>query len=260
MLKYARDMSDSGRETLHDEEARTMAIIDPPGARSILAIAAHPDDIEAWCAGTIARAIDGGATARLLLVTSGDKGSGDPTADARAVAIRREAEAKEAARLLGITDVAFLRYTDGEVENTQPLVRDLVGALRRWQPDVVFTFDPEHPLPPYISHRDHRTVGRATLDAIYPLARDPLAFPQYLRDGLRTHKVGAVWLFASAVADAYVDISATFARKVAARLAHASQTADPAALPERFRARDSAAGAPVGLPLAEAFTIVTIGR
>ncbi|HEY8293577.1 MAG TPA: PIG-L deacetylase family protein [Thermomicrobiales bacterium] len=237
-----------------------MPIIDPPDARSIMAIAAHPDDIEAWCAGTLARAIDGGAMVRLLLVTSGDKGSGDPAADARAVAMRREGEASEAARLLGLADVAFLRYTDGEVENTQPLLRDIVGGIRRWQPDVVFTFDPEYPLPHYISHRDHRTVGRATLDAIFPLARDPLAFPAQVRDGLTTHKVGAVWLFASAVADSYVDISATFDRKVAARLAHASQTADPAALPDRFRKRDRDAGAPVDLPLAEAFTIVNIGR
>ncbi len=237
-----------------------MPIIDPPDARSIMAIAAHPDDIEAWCAGTLAGAMDRGATVRLLLVTSGDKGSGDPTADARAVAMRREAEAIAAARLLGIAEVAFLRYTDGEVENTQPLLRDIVGGIRRWQPEIVFTFDPEHPLPRYISHRDHRTVGRATLDAIFPLARDPLAFPQQVRDGLPTHKVGAIWLFASAVADAYVDISATFERKITARLAHISQTADPAALPARFRTRDSAAGAPVGLPLAEAFTIVTIGR
>jgi len=237
-----------------------MPIIDPPDVRSIMAIAAHPDDIEAWCAGTLARAIDSDVTVRLLLVTSGDKGSGDPAADARAVAMRREGEAVEAARLLGIADVAFLRYTDGEVENTLPLLRDIVDGIRRWQPEVVFTFDPVDPLPRYISHRDHRTVGRATLDAIYPLARDPLAFPQQLRDGLTTHKVGAVWLFASAVADTYVDIAATFERKVAARLAHASQTADPAALPERFRKRDSDAGSPVGLSLAEAFTVVTIER
>ncbi len=237
-----------------------MPIVDPPDARSIMAIAAHPDDIEAWCAGTLARAIDGGVTARLLLVTSGDKGSGDPATDPRALAIRREDEAREAARILGIAEVVFLRHIDGEVENSVALRRDLIGWIRRWQPEIVFTFDPEHPLPPYLSHRDHRIVGRATLDAIYPLARDPLAFPEQLRDGLTTHKVGAAWLFASAVADAYVDISATFARKVAARLAHASQTADPAALPERFRARDSATGAPIDLPLAEAFTLVTIGR
>ncbi len=237
-----------------------MPIIDPPRARSILAIAAHPDDIEAWCAGTLVRAIQGGATVHLLLVTSGDKGSGDPTTDPRDLAMRREAEARAAAEILGIAEVAFLQYTDGEVEETQALLGDIVGAIRRWQPEIVFTFDPQHPLPPYISHRDHRTVGRAALDAIFPLARDPLAFPEQVRDGLPTHKVGAVWLFASAVADACVDIAPVFDQKVTARLAHVSQTADPALVPERFRARAESAGAAVNLPLAEAFTIVTIGR
>lgn len=237
-----------------------MPIVEPPGAVSIMAIAAHPDDIEAWCAGTLIRAIEGGGAVRLLLVTSGDKGSGDPTTDPRALAMRREAEAREAARLLGIAEVAFLRYTDGEVENGQPLLRDIVLWIRRWQPEIVFTFDPQHPMPPYIGHRDHRTVGRATLDAIFPLARDPLAFPEQVRDGLATHKVGAVWLFASAVADAYVDIASVIDRKITARLAHESQTSDPAAVPTRIRDRARNAGAPADLPLAEAFTIITIGR
>jgi LmbE family N-acetylglucosaminyl deacetylase len=174
--------------------------------------------------------------------------------------MRREAEAREAANLLGIADIAFLRHTDGEVEETQALLADIAGWIRRWQPAIVFTFDPEHPLPPYISHRDHRTVGRATLDAIFPLARDPLAFPEQIRDGLPTHKVGAVWLFASAIADSYVDIAPTFDLKVTARLAHMSQTADPGAVPERFRERAQSAGIAVDLPLAESFTVVTIGR
>ena len=93
-------------------------ILEPPAGVSILAIAAHPDDIESWCAGTLARAIDAGSTVRLLLVTSGDKGSSDPRATAAAVAQRRELEAEEAARLLGLATVTFLRHLDGEVENT----------------------------------------------------------------------------------------------------------------------------------------------
>jgi LmbE family N-acetylglucosaminyl deacetylase len=72
-------------------------IIDPPGAVAIMAIAAHPDDIESWCAGTLARAIDQGTVVRLLLVTSGDKGSSDPLDTPITVARRREREALEAA-------------------------------------------------------------------------------------------------------------------------------------------------------------------
>ncbi len=236
-----------------------MQIISPPAAASILAIAAHPDDIESWCAGTLALAIDAGATVRLLLVTSGEHGSSDPAATPAAVARQREDEARQAARELGLAEVAFLRYGDGEVEDTRTLRGDLVAAIRRWRPDVLFTHDPEQPWPPYLSHRDHRVVGRAALDAVYPLARDHLAFPEHAAAGLAPHAVRSVWLFASAAADCAVDITAGFERKIAARLAHRSQTPDPAALPASWRQRAAQIGAPAGLALAETFTVLSVG-
>jgi LmbE family N-acetylglucosaminyl deacetylase len=152
--------------------------------------------------------------------------------------------------------VAFLRYGDGEVEDTRALRGDLVAAIRRWRPEVLFTHDPEHPWPPYLTHRDHRVVGRAALDAVYPLARDHLAFPEHAAAGLTPHAVSSVWLFASAAADCAVDITAGFERKIAARLAHRSQTPDPAALPESWRTRAAQFGAPAGLALAETFTVL----
>lgn len=235
-----------------------MRIVDPPAVAGITAIAAHPDDIDSWCAGTIARAIGGGATARLLLVTSGDRGSDDPQADPQTVATEREREALESARRLGLAEVAFLRYPDGEVEETRALRGDLVAWIRRWRPDVIFTLDPEHAYPPYLSHRDHRIVGRAALDAVYPLARDPLAFPEQVRAGLAPHHVRQVWLGASTAATVVVDITASFERKIAARLAHVSQTPNPAQLPEDWRARAARIGAPAGVALAETFTVLTL--
>ncbi len=228
-------------------------IVDPPGAGNIMAVAAHPDDIESWCAGTLARAIDDGATVRLLLVTSGDKGTDDPHATAAAVARRREDEAREAARRLGIVEVAFLRHSDGEVEDTRALRGELVARIRAWRPAALFTHDPERPYPPYLSHRDHRIVGRATLDAVYPLARDRLYFPEQIAQGLEPHAVRDIWLFASVQPDAYVDISVGFARKIAARLAHDSQTHDAEALRAGWRERAARIGAEAELPLAEAF-------
>lgn len=235
-----------------------MEIIEPPGAAPIMAIAAHPDDIESWCAGTLARAIDAGATVRLLLVTSGEHGSSDPRDEPAVVAARREAEAREAAERLGLAEVALLRYPDGEVEETRALRGDLVAWIRRWRPAVLFTHDPEHPWPPYLTHRDHRVAGRAALDAVYPLARDHLAFAEQVRAGLAPHAVRQVWLFASDTANRYVDIAAGFERKLAARLAHRSQTSDPAALAESWRARAARIGAPAGLALAEAFTVLDL--
>lgn len=224
-----------------------------------MAIAAHPDDIESWCAGTLALAIDAGSTVRLLLVTSGDKGSSDPLDTPSNVAERREREALEAARRLGIADVAFLRYPDGDVEDTHLLRSQLVAHLRRWRPAAVYTHDPEHPYPPYLTHRDHRVVGRAALDAIYPLARDRLSFPEHAQEGLLPHVVREVWLLSSVHADSYVDISAGFERKIAARLAHESQTGDPEALREGWRERAACIGAEAGLPLAEAFVVLHLG-
>lgn len=233
-------------------------IVDPPAALAIMAVAAHPDDIESWCAGTLARSIDAGATVRLLLVTSGDKGSDDRQATPAEVAARREREALDAARSLGIVEVAFLRYSDGEVEDTRALRGEIVAYIRRWRPAVLFTHDPEHPYPPYLSHRDHRVVGRVALDAVYPLARDRLSFPEQADQGLRPHAVGAVWLFASERPDTYVDISAGLERKIAARLAHKSQTTDAAALRQGWRERAARIGAEADLPLAEAFAVLPL--
>lgn len=235
-----------------------MPVVEPPDRGPILIVAAHPDDMESWCGGTIARSIIAGARAELLLVTSGDKGSQDPDTRPEELARTREAEAERAAEHLGISTVHFLRHRDGEVEDTIELRRQLVEIVRMVRPAVIFTFDPVHPLPPYTSHRDHRLVGRVTLDVVYPLARDPLNFPEQLKDGLEPHKTHEVWLFASGVADSYVDISEGFERKVIARLAHTSQTPDPASLPENWQRRAAERGADAGLPMAEAFTILSI--
>lgn len=229
-----------------------------PHASSILAIAAHPDDIESWCAGTLAQSIDAGSTVRLVLVTSGDKGSHDPTMERDRLAVIREREATMAAQVLGITDLHFLRHEDGEVEDTRALRGALVEWIRRWRPQVVFTHDPVWPLPTYLAHRDHRIVGRAVLDAVYPAARDPLSFSEHLASGLIPHAVEQVWLFASAQADTSVDIRAGFDRKIAARLAHQSQTPDPRELPRHWRQRAAEIGSSAALPLAESFTILNI--
>ncbi|TMC60170.1 MAG: PIG-L family deacetylase [Chloroflexi bacterium] len=232
-----------------------MQIVEPPRVERIMAIAAHPDDIESWCAGTLALAVDAGASARLLLVTSGELGSHDLDVKPTFVGMQREAEALAAAQRLGIAEVAFLRHPDGDTENTRELRRSLVEWIRRWQPDVLFTHDPEHAYPPYLAHRDHRCVGRAALDAAFPLARARLAFAE---QQLEPHTVNAVWLFASDAADAFVDISASFERKLAARLAHASQTPDPSVLRASWRERAATIGAPVALTCAEAFRVLNV--
>lgn len=222
----------------------------------VLVIAAHPDDIESWCAGTVCRFTDAGKYVAYILCTSGDKGTSDPTLTPQQVAAIREAEQKEAARILGVESVTFLHWPDSEVEPTLALRRELVRQIRRHRPDLVITHDP---VPPYRLHPDHRAVGRATLDALFPCARDPLTFAEQIRDeGLQAHIVPEVWLFATEVPDIWVDIAETLLRKIAARLAHVSQHTDPQELARNWQKRAHDTGAVVGLPAAEAFKRVDL--
>jgi LmbE family N-acetylglucosaminyl deacetylase len=219
--------------------------------RSCLVIAAHPDDIESWCAGAVARLVADGWRAAYVLCTSGDKGSLEDLTPA-VVSALREREQREAARVIGVADVTFLRYPDGRLEDTPAFRGILVREIRRHRPDLLLTHDPVWPYPHYTCHRDHRIVGRAALDAVYPYARDRLHYPEHLRAGLQPHHVPEVWLFASNQPDHFVDIAATMEAKIAARLAHRSQTADEVALRRDWLERAALIGKPTGT-LAESF-------
>ncbi|MGH2515912.1 MAG: PIG-L deacetylase family protein, partial [Ktedonobacterales bacterium] len=194
-----------------------------------------------------------------VLCTSGEKGTSDPSEASAIVAARREAEQREACRRLGAEKPYFLRLPDGGLEDDTILRGLLVRAIRRAQPDLLMTHDPVHPWPPYTTHRDHRIAGRVTLDAAYPYARDPLHYLEQIRDeGLRPHAVPEVWLFSTDAPDHFVDITDGLADKIAARLAHASQTSDPEALTVSWRRRAEETGRQGDLPLAEAFKRLTL--
>lgn len=216
----------------------------------VLLIVAHPDDIESWAAGTVCRFIDAGKYVAYVLCTSGEKGTSDPAMTPAEVGARREAEQIEAARILGVHDVIFLHWTDSEVEPTMALRRELVRQVRAFRPHLVITHDP---VPPYRLHPDHRAVGRATLDALFPCARDPLTFPEHLQEGLQAHVTPEAWLFATETPDLWVDIAAALPRKITARLAHASQFTDAQELERNWYRRAAEIARPVGLEAAEAF-------
>jgi LmbE family N-acetylglucosaminyl deacetylase len=223
---------------------------------SVLVVVAHPDDIESWCAGTVCRFTDVGKHVSYVLCTSGDKGTSDSSLTPQQVAKIREAEQLDAARTLRVEAVTFLRWPDSEVEPTLALRRELVRLVRYHRPDLVITHDP---LPPYRLHPDHRAVGRTTLDALFPCARDPLTFAEQIREeGLRAHTVPEAWLFATEAPDIWVNITATLPRKIKARLAHASQHTDVDELERNWYRRAAEVGEPLGLPAAEAFKRVDL--
>lgn len=205
----------------------------------ILVVMAHPDDPEFAAGGTIARWIREGHEVIYCLATRGEKGSDDPTMTPERLAAIREEEQRRAAAVLGVREVIFLNYIDGTLEPNLPLRRDIVRMIRRYQPEIVVTMDPQTLIrgDRYINHNDHRAIGMATLDAIFPAAGNPMYFPELLQEGLKPHRVREVYLSTTEYANHWVDITEVFPLKLAALRCHASQIRDPVALEQRLRER-----------------------
>src|SRR5579859_5717236 len=202
-----------------------------PGDKRItraLCIVAHPDDIELYCAGSVAQMTERGVAVDFVVATSGDKGTRDERQTRAQLAATREREQKAAAKILGALNVTFLGLPDAELEENLGLRQVFVREIRRSRPDVVLTFDPT---PGYRQHPDHRVVGRVTLDAAWPSARDLLTFPK----AGTPHNTAEAWCFAGPNPNLDVDVSAQLEIKIRARLAHASQTPSPAGLRARWR-------------------------
>ena len=187
-------------------------------------IVAHPDDAEFGPAGTAARWIDAGSKGWLVCCTSGDQGGEDPDADPLELAALRESEQRAAAAIIGYDGVTFLHQPDGALANDLALREQLVREIRTFRPDAVLATDPDTLF--YkgggINHTDHRAAGLAAVDAVYPAARNPMAFPSLARSGLAAHRVRRLYLFWSDRADTWIDIT-RHARPQARRAAGACQ-------------------------------------
>ncbi|GAA1291617.1 GlcNAc-PI de-N-acetylase [Planotetraspora silvatica] len=236
-------------------------MLDDAEIKNVLVVTAHPDDIDFGGAGTVAKLVDAGADVVYCLVTDGDAGGFDRKLDNGGMAAARRAEQMAAARCVGVEDIRFLGYRDGMVEQSLDLRRDIARVIRQVRPDLVLASTPERNyarLGP--SHPDHRAVGGATLDAVYPDARNPYAFPELLADeGLEAWIVREVWLMGTMTPDRYVDVTATVDRKIEALRAHESQTAHMDNLDEFVRSWLATNAAAAGLPegrFAEAFQAV----
>lgn len=228
----------------------------------VLVIVAHPDDADFGAAGTIAAWVGQGTRAQLVCCTSGDAGADDPATDPLELARRREAEQRAAARVVGYEEVAFLHRPDGALDNDLALREQLVRIIRRFQPDAVMAMDPTVIIfdDGFVQHVDHRMAAIAAVDAVYPAARNAMAFPQLaLAEGLQPHSVRWLYLFFTDRPAAYVDVSATIETKIAALREHASQLRRPDELEEMIRRWAHEAGEQIGVAAAETFRLVDLG-
>jgi LmbE family N-acetylglucosaminyl deacetylase len=186
----------------------------------MLVISAHPDDAEFGVAGTVANWTRAGKKVVYVVCTRGEKGTTDRNLTPEELAAVREKEQMAAAWLLGVAAVDFLGMPDQGLEDTPAFREKIVRVNRRYRPHTVVSSDPYKR---YVWHRDHRIAGQVVLDAVFPYARDHLAYPDMLAEGLEPHKVQELLFWAAEDVNYRSDISATFALKLAALRCHASQ-------------------------------------
>lgn len=231
-----------------------------------MVIMAHADDAEFDGAGTIALWTREGWSVYYVICTDGSGGGPDSATDVgpqarRLVVQTREQEQRAACQILGVKDVIFLGYPDGQLQPTLELRRDIVRLLRRYRPTRVLCQSPDRAWSPSMIiqryHPDHLAAGRATLEAIYPASQNPWDFPELLAEGLMPHKVTEIYITMPPVVNHTVDISTTMDLKMAALRAHVSQLGPQSEEVEQWlRMRDAEAGKQHGFAYAEEFHCV----
>src|SRR6185312_7031017 len=223
----------------------------------ILVVTAHPDDVDFGSAGTVAGWTDAGIEVAYCICTSGEAGGFDRSVPRATMIEIREAEQLAAAKVVGVSDVTFLRHPDGRLAATFDLRRDISCVIRRVRPQRVVGPSPERNFERlYASHPDHLAAGEATMAAVYPDARNPFAHPELLEEGWEPWAVDEMYVVAANPSDVFVDITDTFERKLDALRCHVSQMTDPDGLDARIRGWNAANAALGGLPegrLAESY-------
>jgi LmbE family N-acetylglucosaminyl deacetylase len=219
--------------------------------RRVLVVAAHPDDLETACGGTIGLLIEQGMEVALLLGTDGDIGTHDTRFTRATLAATRRQETLAGAQALGVKEVIFLGHHDGELVADLELRAEIAAAYRRWQPDTVFTFDPFWPGQ---AHPDHTAAGRAAVDAYIP-SRMELYHPEQLGNGAKVADVKRFFFFGGSTREGEitVDIAPVWEKKLAATRCHVSQFGHKEEALEWLAEWNRETGRCCGLEYAEAF-------
>jgi LmbE family N-acetylglucosaminyl deacetylase len=230
---------------------------EPNVPESAMLIVAHPDDAEFTVAGTLAAWTAAGCRVTYVVCTDGNTGSHEPGMTRERLADIRRAEQRAACQVLGVQEVIFLGYDDGQLQPTLALRRDLVRAIRQVKPQVLITWDPTQLFlgDDYINHPDHRAAAQAALDAVAPACEMPLLWPE----AGPPHKVRQVCVSGQAQPNLWVDITHTIETKIAALKQHTSQLGDwdPGDMIKEWAAET---GKDQGLAYAESYRVITLER
>jgi LmbE family N-acetylglucosaminyl deacetylase len=218
-------MTPSGLEDLFGNEVSNGPNVKEGDLLRAMVIAGHPDDSDVGAGGITAKLAAAGWEVRIVVATDGSKGSSDENVNQKELISKRIIEQNNASKQLGAKDVRFLNFVDGELDYSRILIEKITKEIREFKPYAVYTHDPEAIIinNSFVSHSDHRATGLATVDSVYPTARDRLNFPEHLEEGLETHKVRELFLWGTNQSNLEIDISDFFEKKIDALKEHKSQ-------------------------------------
>lgn len=192
--------------------------------KKVLVILAHPDDPEFFMGGTIAHWTQLGHQVSYLLLTKGERGVSAEYSDCEALKEIRIHEQANAARTLGVTGITYMDLPDGYLEVNLKNRELLVAEIRRRQPDIVVSFDPQTLLyHHYLNHPDHRAAGQLTVDAVFPAAGNPAFFSEQLKEGLNIANIEELWLSLTNEPNIVLDVSPYWGTRLEALKKHVSQ-------------------------------------
>lgn len=192
-----------------------------PANKSILAVGAHPDDIEFSCTGIMMKLIKKGYDAYYVVATNGENGFKLEHKPRKQRIEIRNREQLNAAKKLGVKKVYFLGYKDGFLPHDDGLRKKLVKIIKEIKPEIIFSFDPANRTYENINlqHRDHRNIGKSVFDAVFA-ARNRYMYPG------KPHAVSYLYFFGSAAPDYFENITNHIEKKLEILRKHKSQFSD----------------------------------
>ena len=224
--------------------------------KRLIVVAAHPDDLETMCGGTIYQLAQRGVEIFSVNCTLGDIGTNDASQNRPSLAASRLQETEAAAQLLGICQTLNLGRPDGELLPDLQLRAEIARLYRLTQADTLLTFDPFWTGQ---IHPDHRAAGQAALDAYMP-SKMPLYRPEQLNEAESALGcLAKVFVFSTdRDPDVVVDVTAVYPQKVAATIAHKSQFPNGEANLDWLKEIDGGIAQRIGVTYAEQFKQINV--
>ena len=219
--------------------------------QKIMAIAAHADDIEFSCSGTMTKLASEGKELTYVVLSAGEKGNKKDIPKSKIIDIRKK-EQREAAKIIGVKNVVFLDMEDGTIKNDEKLRKELVKLIRTYKPDIIFTFDPDCSLENfYTYHSDHRETAIAVFDAASPRAGNKYYYPEL---DIEPHRIESFYFFGTDNPNEFLDITEFIDIKIKAIKCHESQMMfDNEPLDKFVKKRAEEFGKKINIKYAEAF-------